>query len=163
MIYFIGNDDYIKIGYSKNLNTINKRLPSLQTGCPFVIDLFLVINGDIKKEKELHSTFKNYLTSGEWFLNSSEIKNFIEESKKNSLITKENLNCRNITLKDLRKSKNYSLREIGEKINMTPQSVKETEDRFLDESITIKSLKKYAKAIDCDVEIKFIFNIENEK
>ena len=67
MIYLIktkGNDFY-KIGYTSD--SINKRLKSIQTGCPYKPKVINKINGSMDQEKILHTLFKEHRTQGEWF------------------------------------------------------------------------------------------------
>ena len=67
MIYLIktkGNDFY-KIGYTSD--SINKRLKSIQTGCPYKLKVINKINGSMYQEKILHTLFKTQRTQGEWF------------------------------------------------------------------------------------------------
>jgi predicted GIY-YIG superfamily endonuclease len=63
------NQPLYKIGVTYN---INKRIKQLQTGCPFPIELYFLVNGfprniAIQTEKQLHKTMSHYRTSGEWF------------------------------------------------------------------------------------------------
>ena len=67
MIYLIktkGNDFY-KIGYTSD--SVNKRLKSIQTCCPYKLKVINKINGAMEQEKILHTLFKEYRTQGEWF------------------------------------------------------------------------------------------------
>jgi hypothetical protein len=79
MIYFIRSQEFVKIGYTDDLNV---RLPQLQTGNPHSLELLLIHPGDIKVERELHSAFAEFHYSNEWFTLSEEIKEFIETSNK---------------------------------------------------------------------------------
>lgn len=77
MVYLIVNDkEYVcKIGYSENPKM---RLISLQTGCPYPLRLVRTIEGDIKKEKEIHQMFEDYRMEGEWFQYNRNIKEFFK-------------------------------------------------------------------------------------
>ena len=77
MIYFIqaGRLGPIKIGHTNN--GVEERLKELQTGSPDKLILIGIIEGDVKKEQELHKRFKNYRVRGEWFNNSPELDNYI--------------------------------------------------------------------------------------
>jgi len=78
-VYFIGNtkEGYVKIGHSNNPN---KRLKSIQTGCPFRVDILHTIDdADIDVEKQLQKKFKLYNTVGEWFRYEGELKNYLEQ------------------------------------------------------------------------------------
>lgn len=76
-VYLIGNLEYgfVKIGYS---NDPNKRLKSLQTGCPFDISILDVFEGGPDVEKSLHKRYRRYSTRGEWFKVEGELKDYIE-------------------------------------------------------------------------------------
>lgn len=75
-IYVFGNfkKEICKIGYSTNPL---KRLNSIQTGCPFKLEIILILRGDRKIEKNLHKKYKKYKTNGEWFSFSGELRNSI--------------------------------------------------------------------------------------
>lgn len=163
MIYFIGNGEHIKIGYSKDFKSLKTRFSALQTSCPFIIEIFSVLPGSITEEKKFHLKFKEFSTSGEWFVNSETIKDFINENKLISLFSKNiEKNLDSLTLNDLRKIKKLSLREVGQKMNISAQSVKEAEERYKSESITIKNLKCYANSIGYNVYISFSPNEQND-
>ena len=51
----------------------------------------------------------------------------------------------------IRKSLGMSVRQLAQRIGITQQSVFELEAREIDESISIKSLRKAAEAMDCKV------------
>jgi len=68
-VYFIGYDDFVKIGHTTNLE---KRLVSLQCANPNKLELFLVIYYDskrkaVKDERRLHTSYKKNRIRGEWF------------------------------------------------------------------------------------------------
>lgn len=155
MIYFIGNDDTVKIGYSKNINTLKNRLTSIQTGNHTRIEILLLLDGDFDYEKTLHNRFKNYRTSGEWFSKSDEINSFIEENKINSLCIPYEENNDKLTLKTLRKLQRVSVQSLAENLSITKQSVSEFEKRYEDETTTIKKIRAYANALGYDVHISF--------
>lgn len=56
---------FIKIGFSAG--DIGARMLTLQTGCPFTIELIHVRAGEINDEKSLHRKLKSFRASGEWF------------------------------------------------------------------------------------------------
>ena len=60
----------------------------------------------------------------------------------------------------IRKAINMSLRQLGQRLNITPQSVKEIEEREKNGTISLKVLKQVAKALD----MKFVYGfIPNDK
>ena len=65
-VYFIGNfkQGYVKIGYSEDPVT---RLNNIQTGCPFKVKLFFLLNKPKKAEVEFHNKFSFCNSYGEWF------------------------------------------------------------------------------------------------
>lgn len=56
---------FIKIGFSES--DIGSRIKTLQTGCPYEIELIHARPGDIKDEKEIHRKLSTHRASGEWF------------------------------------------------------------------------------------------------
>lgn len=56
-------------------------------------------------------------------------------------------------IKLLRTTLNMSLKQLGDRLSMTPQGVRDIERRELDESITLKSLKEAGDALD----MKFVY------
>lgn len=77
MIYVIAcsKTNSCKIGYS---SSPENRLAQLQTGNPFVLELVTTAEGGIEEERRLHSLFKKYRLSGEWFDYNKEIKDFFK-------------------------------------------------------------------------------------
>lgn len=79
MIYFVLQQDrYVKIGYTGD--DPEGRLMSLQTGNPFVLQLYKVIQGDMATEALLHAMFADEHISGEWFYFTKKIKKYVDES-----------------------------------------------------------------------------------
>lgn len=67
MVYVLKGGPFFKIGYSRNLRG---RIPSIQTGCPYPVELVLTIKGASRNdEKRLHFTFqsKRGEARNEWF------------------------------------------------------------------------------------------------
>ena len=80
MVYFISDGEYIKIGYTKRKP--DNRLKQLNTGNNKKLYLLGYIQGDKKKEKELHLKFNKYRIrqNGEWFLPSDELIEYINQN-----------------------------------------------------------------------------------
>lgn len=78
MIYFIGNkqERKVKIGYSMD-RYMRGRFLSVQTNCPFDVEVFVTINGMKDTEKYFHNLFVKDHIRGEWFNMSDEIQEFI--------------------------------------------------------------------------------------
>lgn len=87
-IYVVGNKEHkvCKIGFSRN---VFKRISGIQTGCPFLLEIFCIINGDIATEKKLHKKYASIKLSGEWFKYEGKLKESI--SKVESVITEFSL------------------------------------------------------------------------
>jgi len=68
-VYFIICEESrtLKVGYTEK--PLSRRLKSLQTGNPFKLEVFLVIEGNLEDEAFYHNWFKEASTSGgtEWF------------------------------------------------------------------------------------------------
>ena len=58
----------------------------------------------------------------------------------------------------IRKAINMSLRQLGKRLNITPQSVKEIEEREKNGTISIKVLKQVANALDMKLVYGFVPN-----
>lgn len=84
-VYFILNNDKVKIGYTKN---VKKRLKQLQTANGDNLILLGYIEGDKNVEHQLHEKFETYRIrdNGEWFFASEAIINFINENNLNKNI-----------------------------------------------------------------------------
>lgn len=92
-VYFLTNGENIKIGHTKG-NVID-RLKQLNTGSDMQLYLLGYINGDQKKEKELHSLFSNIKirNNGEWFFATDKLIDYINEinEKTNTYVIKNEL------------------------------------------------------------------------
>lgn len=69
MVYFIRGKgtNFVKIGYSKDEESIQHRLVSLQTGNWVDLELMFCVEGGYEKERMLHGALRNYRVKGEWF------------------------------------------------------------------------------------------------
>jgi len=105
MIYFITQHDrYVKIGYTR-LDPYG-RLKALQGSNPEELKLYCVIEGDRKKEQELHERFRDLLVRGEWYYMTDKIRSYLNILKRNKNITAMSLECLRsqiIILDDLRR------------------------------------------------------------
>lgn len=75
IVYFVSAGDFIKIG--KSTGNPKARIQTLQTGCPYKIEVIGWINGDVCLEKELHQRFSKHKAHGEWFKNHSDITDYL--------------------------------------------------------------------------------------
>lgn len=67
---------HVKVGFTKT--DPERRIRSLQTGCPFPILLLGYVFGSVDREQELHDVFKDWRVCGEWFEYSEYVANEIE-------------------------------------------------------------------------------------
>jgi hypothetical protein len=163
MIYFIENDGLIKIGFTTNPT---RRLNCLKTSNPGELITRLVIEGDLEDEKKFHELFKADNHRGKWFLFSDNIKEFILKNQSNDLRYDfgllNNHNEIKVETTRIRNLFNLNLREMGEKLNLTAQSIKELEYRELMGAVSLNCLRKYARALDHHLVYKFCKNETDE-
>lgn len=83
MIYLIGNKEekVCKIGYTRNLETLGKRLSSLRTGNHLKLEIFEIREGTRHLEKAIHFVLSEYRLEGEWFLFNEMVKNKFKSIK----------------------------------------------------------------------------------
>lgn len=163
MIYFISAKEAnkIKIGFTNN---IKKRFSQLQVASPNELQLLLLIEGDEKLEKELHKKFKECRTGGEWFEHTNEISNFISESKTidksyQYSYQKRNTNFNEETesqMRNIRRQKNMTYKEVAELLNIKPPSVQEMENNEIKKTISLNGLIKFGKAMGYKFEYRFV-------
>jgi len=81
MIQFLrsGDDGNIKIGYTKDPETLKKRLDTLQIGAPDLLHIIGTAKGTQSDEKLLHRKFFVYQLHGEWFQPDEALIVFINE------------------------------------------------------------------------------------
>jgi hypothetical protein len=77
-IYVVGFDNYLKIGFAKN---VGKRLRTLQVGAPKALDVLLSVRGNMDHERFMHKRFAAHRLNGEWFAAHEDILNWIDEQK----------------------------------------------------------------------------------
>ena len=157
MIYFIKANEKVKIGYADDPS---KRIPSIQTSNPYELEVLLIIEGNYDKESELHKRFLKYKTSGEWFGFVEPIKTFIKDNieldrKYEFGFTNEDF-AGNEQVFRLRKQHKLTLQDLGEKLNITKQGVKDIQDREKTGGVTIKALESIAMALGYKFEYRFI-------
>lgn len=74
-VYFIEMNEFIKIGYSSNLE---RRIENLALGHPYEIRLLHDIEGSFDLETDLHRRFAHIHVRGEWFRKEQELLDYIE-------------------------------------------------------------------------------------
>lgn len=147
MIYFIKHTDYIKIGYTHN---IKYRLSQLQTSCPVKLIVLGLIQGTIEDEAFYHKKFIHLCTIGEWFKHTKEIDDFIY-SLPQDLMWKHGFIVSNPSviglIKSCRLEKNLTMEDLGERMGITKQSIKDLETREMQGKVTLATLNKALSAM----------------
>lgn len=77
MIYAIQSGGYVKFGYSKKPK---RRLSTIKISSPTACVMLGVKDGSVEDEKALHRRFSHLRASGEWFLMTSELREWIEQN-----------------------------------------------------------------------------------
>ena len=89
-IYFIRGGDFLKIGYS--INPLS-RLSSIQTACPFELELLAHFPGTLQDEIAIMSLFARYHIRGEWFRCHPKILDYVDSrTRKRSVRRRKNPN-----------------------------------------------------------------------
>ena len=158
MIYFLQpeNESLVKIGYTSNPRL---RMSDHQVSNPHKLIMLLLIDGSRKDEKALHNKFVDDKYRAEWFYLSDDIKEFIKSQHDHDKRYDEGLHREldeRVQTKYIRTLHSLNLREMGEKLGMTPQSVKEAEYRELQGTLSIKKLQEYGKALGYELVYKFV-------
>lgn len=164
MIYFIENDGLIKIGFTTNPN---RRISCLKTANPGELIVRLVISGDLEDEAKYHELFKSDYHRGEWFIFSDDIKDFILKNQKKDLrydlgLLNNYKELKTETTK-LRHEFSFTLKDVGEKMGITAQSIREIESRESMGTISLNCLRKYASALGYHLVYKFSKNEDDEE
>lgn len=85
MIYYLTYESlpaYVKIGYSRDKETLDKRIQTYGTYNPEPVQLLKTTEGDYEQEQRLHRIFANYRAPcGEWFYFTPQIREHIEGCK----------------------------------------------------------------------------------
>lgn len=87
MIYVLGlgRTGYIKVGYSRNHDTIARRIKSLQTGSALPLKLLHVEEGKRTDETILHKRLAEYRCAREWFYLDTYIGKFARVMKRDGI------------------------------------------------------------------------------
>ena len=156
MIYFIRQDASVKIGCTQN---IKARLAELQVSNPNKLSVMLLIPGSYEEEQSLHRLFVDDKIRGEWYFLSDDINDFIRSNYNNDFRYDEGLSDDlddTVKTRFIRNLNNLNLREMGEKLNITPQSIKEIETREMGGAITINVLKRYGEVLGYDFKYNYV-------
>lgn len=152
MVYFVSNSRYVKIGYTENPL---RRLSEIQVSNPEKLEVLLLIEGDIEYEQQLHSDFNKWHKKGEWFYICEEISGFIKDNLQDDLrpyygMSNLGVDYSKMKLKKMRKENDKSLRNVGELMGITSQSVKEAETREFEGGTSLRIMEKYGEALGYD-------------
>ena len=142
MIYIIKQLDYVKIGFTSRFK---KRFQELQVASPVKLEAIGLIKGDKLDEKNYHDKFKHLSSNGEWFFYNDEIERFVETLDKDLMwkygLTEDIISPIGL-IKQIRLEKNWTMEELGEKLNITKQGVMDMERRDAQGRITTGTLYK---------------------
>lgn len=156
MIYFIKCLDYVKIGCTNN---IQSRINEIQVCTPEKIKLLGLINGNFEDEKLYHEKFKHINSKGEWFYFTKELENYIESLNKDLMWLHGYLENGLIPISNIKKCRlenNLSMEELGVKLGISKQAVKDMERRELQGRITINKLIKVYSVMGYKYEFRLI-------
>lgn len=64
-------DGFFKVGFSHDPS---RRMPDIQTNCPFKLSLVALKPGTLKDEKAFHKKLAKFKTNGEWFEDAPEVR-----------------------------------------------------------------------------------------
>ena len=109
MLYFIKSQNYLKIGYSQDFETLIDRMTSYITHNPDFVLLSFTEYGTTKDEKALHKLLKEFNHYSEWFNDNLKVYEIWEE-----YIMKKNLvpkNCFYNFPQDLEKFKSLNYKQ----------------------------------------------------
>ena len=83
LIYFVQQDVTwaVKIGFTADMDTLEKRIRALQTASPYQLRLVHVWEGDALREHLLHRRFAAQRLMGEWFSPCERMAQFIASCK----------------------------------------------------------------------------------
>lgn len=85
IVYFVKVNRTVKIGFTEE-RSLNKRLKSLQSGCPYDIQLIHQEKADLCAERSIHKAFNIFSINGEWYNHKNEIFYFLNFVKIYGLI-----------------------------------------------------------------------------
>jgi|GEM_PF-1967067 len=162
MIYFVRANNRVKIGYADDPSS---RIPSIQTSSPYKLEVLLIIEGTYEIEHKIHKRFQEYRIIGEWFeygprLEAYLLNNQAKDRKFEFGFIIGDFSDSEQVLR-LRKRHNLTLAELGEKLKVTGQSVKEIQNREKSGSVSIHIMRTVAEALGYKFEYRFTpINVE---
>jgi DNA-binding XRE family transcriptional regulator len=152
MIYFIGSEYLIKIGFTDH---IQERIDSFESDIPFDFEVFGIIEGDEIKEQYLHHVFKEFHVNREWFTYCQPIIDYVHKHKIEVPVKRRIRHKRDFSdLKKIRLSAGYTMKSAAELLNWNPATVYKVECKYPNDALTLKTLKKYLSIFNYEVVIK---------
>lgn len=84
MIYFICDRarNLVKIGYTRDRVSLEKRLKAFATGNAADLDLLHLQEGDRFSEARIHRNFANLRDRNEWFRNTGALRKYLDQQLK---------------------------------------------------------------------------------
>ena len=81
MIYFIQNEatSAIKVGYSRDRDSVNQRLKTMQTSHHDTLRLLGIIPGNRRQESLLHQEYMDNRIAGEWYIPGEKLLSKIKD------------------------------------------------------------------------------------
>jgi DNA-binding XRE family transcriptional regulator len=154
MLYFIQQDQFIKIGYTRD---IKSRLSSLQVSSPIKLKVLALMDGTISDEEKMHKMFKHLSVNGEWFQYCDELIKFIETIDKDLLwfhgFIDHPTNPIGL-IKKCRLERNLAMSDLGKMLGVSKQAIRDMEQREITGSITVKALSKALETMNYKLGIR---------
>jgi hypothetical protein len=152
MIYFIGNQYLIKIGFTNNLQA---RIDDFESDIPFDFEIFGVIEGDEVKEQYLHHVFKEFHVNREWFTYNQTIIDYANKYKIEVFVRRRKRHERDFSdLKQIRLKAGHTMKSAAELLNWNPATVDKVERKYHKDALNVKTLKKYLSIFGYELVIK---------
>jgi transcriptional regulator with XRE-family HTH domain len=149
MIYFIGNNELVKIGFTED---IENRLQSIADNCPFSVKLLGIVEGDKSKEQNFHQIFKEEHSHKEWFFNRGKVALYLYNLGNNELAVRYRKKYFGF-LKEVRTGSGFSLMGMAEMLNVKAPTVDAIERNFDTGGIKLKTLIKYLGVLGYEIKI----------
>ena len=163
MIYFIANNNCVKIGYT---DVPNGRFSQLQTSSPDKLEMLLLLSGGRETETDLHNSFRDLRLSGEWFSLDGPIKKYIEDHREHdrryefNFVTEE-FDC-NQQIQRIRKQEHLTGAALAKRLGVNQQRISRIEMDETRGRITLNTLRKCARALGYELEYRLMKKVEKQ-
>ena len=156
MIYFLLAGDRVKIGVAKY--PVN-RVATIQTSCPYRLEVLLILPGSYQEEHDLHHKFRNYRCTGEWFEFGQGIHDYIALNEHNDRkdeygYTTEEF-AGNQQLRTIMKQSHVYAQDLGDAVGVSQQAISRLLKAEETGSITVRSIRRLARALGYTFEYRF--------